>query len=160
MNKTLLRTAFAAASVFALAGCAGNPLVGTWVAQLGGSTLNTSATLTLNADGTASTNTTVTGGTVNGMTVTCTGPGVSNTGLRWTSTATTITVNGTPTCTGSVTCMVAGMSQELGCSTGSMMTMSSGIENAPYTLSGNNNTLTLSITSNGMTTMQAFTRRN
>jgi hypothetical protein len=162
MRSNIIKAAFAAASLFSLAGCAGNPLVGTWTAQQMGGGLNATITLTLNADGTASTNIQVMGGSFMGTDVTCTGPGVTNTGYRWTSTATTISVTGTPMCSGSSTCMVGGMSTEFGCSQMMGMGMGMGsnnLETAMYTLSNNNNTLTITTMSNGMTSMTTFMRR-
>jgi hypothetical protein len=159
MRSSFVKAAFTAASLFALSGCAANPLVGTWVAQQGSSGIMGSITLTLGGDGTASTLMRVTGGTVAGMNVTCTGAGVSNTGFRWTSTATTISVTGTAMCSGSVTCMVGGMSQEINCSSTMGMGMSSNmLESAMYALSNNNSTLTITPSTSGSSPL-VFTRQ-
>jgi hypothetical protein len=160
MRSSFFKAAFTAASLFALGGCAGNPLVGTWVATQNSGGLNGTITLTLSGDGSASSVVQITGGEVMGTQITCTGAGVMNAGYRWTSTATTIAVTGTPMCSGSVTCMVAGMSTEINCAAMMGMGMSNNqLENAMYTLSNNNNTLSISSTSGGMTSMFSFTRR-
>lgn len=159
--SNFIKAAFVAASLFALAGCAGNPLVGEWfVEQNSPQGGNVRLVLALNADGTAVTRIEPTGGTINGVTITCTGA-LSNSGYRWTSTATTISVTGTPMCSGMVTCMAQGMSSTSDCSSGLSGGMGSSdpLRDAMYTLSNNNNTLTITTMSNGMTSMTAFTRR-
>lgn len=79
-----------------LAGCAGNPLVGTWDGP-STSTLGTTyhAEVEIKGDGT--------------LTYSLIGTGSCNgtllyTGYSWVSDATTLTFSGTPTCTGSLTC--------------------------------------------------------
>lgn len=161
MQKTSkLVTAFGAA--MALCGCAGNPLVGSWSASQTEGGLNGTVSLTLAGDGAASVNLNYTGGTASGMTFTCTGPGIMQSGYRWTATATTLSVTGTPTCAGSITCMAGGMPQTLDCSRLSMGGMTpSMLDAATYSLSNNNNTLTLTTTASGMgmSTTLTFTRR-
>ncbi len=162
MKSSMVRGAMAFASVsmvFALGGCVGNPLVGTWIATASGP-INTTVTLTLNGDGTASSNLKATGGSAGGMTVTCTGDGVTQSGFRWSSTMTTLSITGTPTCSGASTCMAGGMTLEINCGTlmssGMMPTM---MPEATYALSNNNNTLTITTMSGGMTNSTTLMRR-
>ena len=84
------------ASLLALAGCAGNPLVGTWDGPAT-STLGTTyhAEVDIKGDGTL-TYSLIGAGSCNGT--------LLYTGYSWTSDATTITFSGTPACSGSLTC--------------------------------------------------------
>lgn len=161
MKTQLFKSALAATVLFGAIGCGGpaaNPLVGTWRASLSASGIDGNSTLTLNANGTASLSAIFTGGMAGGMTVTCTGPGLTYSGLTWTSTATTLSITGTPMCSGMISCMVGGMSQDFGCSTAGM-NMTEGLSSAMYTLTNNNNTLTITTTSMGMSSMQSFSRQ-
>jgi hypothetical protein len=159
-NVSKLVVVFAGA--MALCGCAGNPLVGTWTANQTEGGLNGTVAMTLVADGTASLNINFTGGMSSGTTITCNGAGITQSGFRWTSTATTLSVTGTPTCTGSIMCTAGGNVQTLDCSRLSMGGMGpSTLDASTYALSNNNNTLTITTTPSGtgMATTLTFTRR-
>jgi hypothetical protein len=163
MKTQLFKSALAATVLLGAVGCGGaaaNPLVGSWQASLSSSGINGNITMTLAADGTATTMVQFTGGNVSGMEVTCTGSGVTNTGYRWTSTATTLAVTGTPMCSGASMCMVGGNSINIDCSQMMMGGMSSNsLESATYVLSNGNNTLTVTGMSGGMTQSFTFMRR-
>jgi len=126
MKKTI-------ASLLVLAGCAGNPLVGTWEGP-SISTLGTTyhAEVDMKNDGT--------------LTYALIGTGSCNgtllyTGYTWASDAVTLTFSGNPTCTGTVTCGALSFD----CS---QTAQSSTLGACTYVLSNGNQTLTTTNCSN------------
>ncbi len=125
-----------------------NPLVGDWVSSTSEAGVVITVTLTLDADNTAGIS--VEGGG------TCSGT-VSYAGGNWTSTSTTITLAGTPSCTGAVMCTANGTT-----STVASCTAGSGISSGntySYSLSADDKMLTI-VTSDsdaGFTTSITFT---
>jgi hypothetical protein len=123
-----------------------SPLVGTWLATVnGGNGLVVQETLVLELGGSASLSITGEGS--------CMGT-QSFSGLVWSATATTLTVSGTPACSGQLVCNVMGQMFNVGCQ--QMTSTMPGA--ATYTLSNNDNTLTLTSVTDGGTTMTTFTR--
>ena len=114
------------------AGCAANPLVGDWRNPQSCGGVEITSTLHLGADGTAMITLAGSGG--------CTGMQTYQ-GTTWTSSATTITLSGTPSCSGMIMCTIGGTTVNIDCS----QTMNSTMTGAcSYTLSNENNTLTTS----------------
>ncbi|MDP3274680.1 MAG: hypothetical protein Q8Q09_05750 [Deltaproteobacteria bacterium] len=148
-----MRLSVALVSTLAIAGCAGNPLVARWTATQNSGGINTTVTMTLNADGTSTFGLQPMGGTVSGVTVTCAGAGLTYTGNTWTSTATTLVFAGSPTCSGMSTCTAGGTDTTFDCAAAGTNNFN-GSQN--YTLSGDNRTLTMTMGSNSFT----FTRAN
>jgi hypothetical protein len=136
------------ALVIAGAGCAANPLVGSWEQTTMNSGLTFTTTINLAGDGTASMTLAGSGS--------CTGMQTYQ-GITWSSSATTLTFSGTASCSGMVTCMVAGTSVDVTCQQ-TMQQMMNGA--CSYTLSDSNNSLTISQCSGStmMTTASTFTR--
>ena len=127
--------------VLALAGCpdggtgttgpAVSPLIGKWGTAVSSGGVSYNEVFDLQDAGTA--NLTITG------TGSCHGT-QSYTGGTWTSTANTLTLGGTPACTGQIDCTIMGAMISIGFGGGS----NSGT--FTYTLGSNNNTLTLTQT--------------
>lgn len=155
--RSALRATVLSASVFAIAGCAGNPLVGTWVTPFANGGLGGTGTMTLSGDGTASFKINITGGNVMGVQISCTGEGLTYSGVRWTSTATEIAFTGSSTCAGMITCSAAGMQNVIDCNAAMMGGMNNLGGSNNYTLSSNNNTLTFT---SGNLNNNTFTRMN
>jgi hypothetical protein len=121
------------ASLLVLAGCAGNPLVGTWDGP-STTTLGTTfhSEVALNGDGTL-TYSLVGAGSCNGSLV--------YTGYSWASDAVTMTFSGTPSCSGAITCG----SVSFGCAQNQQSTLGA----CTYVLSSDANTLTTTNCTNG-----------
>jgi hypothetical protein len=115
------------------AGCAGNPLVGEWQYSQSVGTASFSATYNLAGDGTGTLTAAGSGA--------CTGTQTYQ-GFTWSSSATTITFTGTPSCTGSISC---GGVMVTSCSGASMVQTGA----CNYQLSNSNNSLTISNCSGG-----------
>ncbi len=144
------------------AGCASDPLVGEWeTAAMTGQAVSTSITLKLNADGYASIALNIRGGGMSGgAPVTCSGGAITNFGLRWSSTATTLSITGTTTCTGFVQCQVGANRLEFDCANTMPEAMATNtLRDVPYGLSADRNTLTITRMSGGMPVPLVFSRR-
>ncbi len=132
IRRNVIRSLAALATVAVLGGCGGSPLIGRWSTTQGTGTATQKLTITFNGDGTAAASFTGSGD--------CTGT-LNISGARWTATATQVTSTGTTTCSGTITCMVAGQSITIDCSmAGSQPT------GMPENYSINGNTLTLGST--------------
>jgi hypothetical protein len=134
------------------AGCAANPLVGSWEQPSGSGGFTFTTTINLAADGTA-TLTIAGSGSCSGM--------QTYQGITWSSSSTTLTFSAPstgPSCSGMLTCMAAGTSVNIDCTqTQSMSQQTNGA--CTYALSNNNNTLTISACSGGgMSGTQTYTR--
>ena len=85
---------------------------------------------------------------------------ITNFGLRWTATATTLSITGTTTCTGYVQCQVGANQLEFDCSNTMPEAMATNtLRDVPYVFSADRNTLTVTRTSNGMPVPLVFSRR-
>jgi hypothetical protein len=145
-----------------VAGCGSDPLVGEWeTAAMTGQAVSTSITMKLNGDGYASLALNIRGGGMSGgRPVTCSGGAITNFGLRWTATATTLSITGTTTCTGYVQCQVGANQLEFDCSNTMPEAMATNtLRDVPYVFSADRNTLTVTRTSNGMPVPLVFSRR-
>ena len=110
-------------------GCGGNPLIGTWTAAVShqsGATDNLA--FTLNSNGSLGISLTGTG--------TCSGS-LSWAGMTWTSTGSTVSLAGSPTCSG------AGVSCPPPVGTLTCGSTGPGADSCSYALSNNNRSLTL-----------------
>jgi hypothetical protein len=123
-----------------------NPLDGTWVQSVDEPGVATAKiTMNLNADGSVAMTEVVT----QWMGDPCTGS-VSFSGITWSSTASSLTLSGTPACTGTIQCTSLG---PLSCSDVGATSVASG--SVGYTLENGNDTLVLQNGSSGPLT---FTR--
>lgn len=119
----------------ALSACGPNPVIGRWGRVRMSGPVTFAEQLVLGMDG--SLVVTFTGS------MGCTGT-ITSSGARWATSAmnnvNTLTISGTPTCTGMVACMIGGVSVPADC-----MSVQGGVqpEAVQYTLTGNNTTLTL-----------------
>lgn len=134
-----IRRGLGLGALLALVGCAGNPLVGSWTTSFsaGAAGMGT-GTLNLQNNGTVNLTASVSN---------CAGQ-LQWTGTTWSSTSSTLTIGGTPTCSGSITCTAGGATATVDCS---MISSPVATGDSAYTLSNNNNTLTIGTT--------AFTRQ-
>jgi hypothetical protein len=110
-------------------GCSSNPLVGTWAAASTAGTLTTTETVDVSGNGSLSVK-------VSAMGTSCSGSW-STTGYMWAATSTSITVSGTPDCTGSIACGALSLS----CTRGKGEALGAGA--CTYTLSNGDDTLAL-----------------
>jgi hypothetical protein len=125
-------------------GCNSNPLVGKWATASTVGTFTATETVDVSGNGTLSVN-------VSGMSASCSGSW-STTGYMWAATSSSITVSGTPVCTGSITCGALSLS----CSGGKGTGLSAG--SCTYAFSNNDDTLALTACSG--TSDVTFTREN
>jgi hypothetical protein len=141
---------FIAFAVFDTGCGGGNSIDGTWVYTENTDGLTVSAVMTFGSDGTLDETATVSS---------CKGT-LTTTGITWTSTATTISATGTPSCTGSLTCTVDGFTSSSNCGASTSMSGITG-STCNYTLSNDDNTLTLSGCTGGkMTGSMVLTRQS
>ena len=145
--KTTIRTAlFAMGSMLmvASAGCGGNPVAGRWTNSSSNMGSSFTITLDLKADGAADFSL----GNFNINMNACTGS-LNYTGARWAVSGMNIEYTGTPVCSGMITCMIAGMTIPIDCMTASGMGMMNtvGTGTNMFSLSSDNNTLTLTSSS-------------
>lgn len=163
--KRISFSALILGSALAMAGCggsntSGNPLIGTWSTTISSGAGNTSTlNITFAAGGTASVNLLITSIMDMGSSATCTGAGFTFSGYTWSSTATTLTIGGTPgPCSGSASCTKGGRTDTVNCAA-SMLTAPDLAGMGTYVLSNNNNTLTLNNSDDAGARMISFTRR-
>jgi hypothetical protein len=140
---------FATILAVSAAGCAGNPLDGTWADSASGSGIAATVSLTFNSDGTLD----ETNDLTQLMGDSCTGA-LTFTGLTWTSTASDITLTGTQQCASTLSCATLGA---LTCDQANSANGSGQVTNGsiPYTLESGNNTLVLHSSGGDLT----FTRQ-
>ena len=119
-----------------------SPLIGRWSATVTSGGAVFTDTIDLQADGAAVVSVTGQGS--------CTGT-QTNSGAHWAATGTTLTLSSDFVCSGEITCTVNGQTSTINC----QQTTNTPPSTAAYTLSNNDDTLTLTFTS-GAT--QSFTR--
>lgn len=158
MNSKLRNALLAFGSVFMLsaANCGGSPLVGRWQATPMGMGSSYQINMELKADGSVD----MSIGNFNIAGAMCTGS-ISYTGGHWEAMASgmSITYSGTPACSGMVTCMVAGMTQNIDCSRAMGMSGNPTSGTQTYSLSSDNNTLTFTSSGGSGSEPITFTRQ-
>lgn len=133
------------------AGCGGSPLVGKWRAAASGGGLSVDQNLEFKGDGSVVVSQTGTG--------TCSGS-LTLTG-RYTVSGMNLTIdNSSPMCTGMVTCDFMGTPITIDCSAVTMGMMGMTMTTATYSVSSDNNTLTITTAGGdgGMSSSTMFTR--
>jgi hypothetical protein len=114
-------------------GCGGgDSLEGTWLYSTNVDGEAISELVTLNSDGSATDKVTISGG--------CKGT-LTGSGFDWTSTATTLTFSGKPSCKGTVACTVLGTTVSKSCESSGANSLVAGA--CTYKFSNGGNTLTL-----------------
>jgi hypothetical protein len=129
-------------------GCGGGSSIdGTWVYSTKMDGLTVSGVLDFESDGSLTETATVSG---------CKGT-MTTTGITWTSTATTLTGSGTPSCTGSLSCTIDGFTSDVSCA--DVKTMSLG-GTCNYTMSNGDDTLNISGCDTGTAGDMTLTRQS